>query len=109
MLPVVQFFLALLAVLFVLLLKLDQFFFGHLIILARREHRAFAVVPGISIFTLALFEGGKISHAANRLSQSPGLDEKFAYFFQEIVEVIRLQRVRKAFLLKDWLRVFRCE
>ena len=109
MLAVMQFFFALLAVFFFLFLEFDQLFFRHLIILARCEHSAPAAIPQIADFAPALFEGGKISHATDRFSERAGLDQQFAHFFQEIVEVIGLKRVGKALLLEDGLRVFRGE
>ena len=80
-----------------------------MIILARREHRAPAAVARIENLALPLFESGKISHAADGFGEGAGLDQKFAYFLEKIVEMIRLERVRKAFLLEDRLRVFRGE
>src|ERR1700733_9597371 len=109
MLAIVQFLLAFLAVFFFLFLELDQLFFRHLIVLARREHGASAAIPRNASFALALFESGKISRGADGFGERAGFDQEFASFFQEIVQVIRLERVGKALLLKDRLRVFRGE
>lgn len=76
-----------------LLLELHHFFFGHLIILARGKHCPAAPFARSATDPPPLFLGEQI--AADRLLDCAGLDQQFTYFFQEIVEVIRLERIWK--------------
>ena len=104
---VVQLFFALLAAFFFVALVFSHFFVGDLVVLARGEHRSAASVAREVGIALLPFARAEASDAADRLGDGASLDEKFADLFKEIVKMVWLQRVWKAFALQDGLRVLR--
>src|SRR5277367_83528 len=104
---VVQLFFALLAAFFFVALVFGHFFVGYLVILARGEHRSAASVAREVGITLLPFACAEATDAADRLGDGASFDEKLADLLEEIVEMIRLERVGKAFAFQDRLQVFR--
>src|SRR5271156_5207397 len=100
---VFEFFFALLAFFFFGALPLLQLFFGHLVIVAGGEHgTALAALGGAKAAAFSI-GGGKIAHAADGVSERARFDEEFAYFFEEVVQMVWLEKVRKAFLFENRL------
>src|SRR5208282_1199471 len=84
MFAVFEFFFALLAVFFFGAFPFQEFFFGHLVIVAGGEHgTALAALGGAEAAAFSI-GGRKIAHAANGVSEHAGFDEEFTYFFQEV-------------------------
>src|SRR5208282_4638285 len=98
--------LALLALVLFLALEFGHLFFGHLVILARSEHRAVAEIAREAEIPAAPLARSEASDAADRFRNGSSLDEKLADFFEEIVQMIWLERIGKALALEDCLDVF---
>src|SRR5271156_5692051 len=105
MFAVFEFFFAFLAVFFFGAFPFEQLFFGHLVIVAGGEHgTALAALGGAQAAALSI-GGGKIAHAANGVGENAGFDEKFAYFFEEVVQMVGLEQIGQAFLFEDRLGI----
>src|ERR1700685_777823 len=105
MFAVFELFFALLAVFFFGAFPLEELFFGHLVIVAGGEHgTALSALRGAEAAAFSI-GGGKIAHAAYGVSEHTCFDEKFADFFEEVVQMVWLEQVRKAFFFQDGLGI----
>src|SRR5271170_8430068 len=87
----------------------QEFFFGHLVIVAGGEHgTALAALGGAEAAAFSV-GGGKIAHAANGVGENACFDEEFTDFFQEVVQMVGLEQIGKAFCFEDRLGIAGCE
>ena len=98
-----QLFFALLPAFFFLTLVFRHLFVGHLVVLARSEHRSAAGVTRKMRIASAFLARAETADAPDGFGDRASLDQKFTDLFKEIVQMIRLERVGKAFAFQDRL------
>ena len=105
MFAIAEFFFALLAVFFFGALPFEQLFFGHLVVVAGGEHGAAPAALGGTQAAALPAAGRKVTHAADGVVNGARFYQQFADFFEEVVKMVRLEQIGKAFFLEDRLGI----